>query len=451
MKFDRIIRNLIIILSILFFLFQVKYLGRDEFRCYRVVLDPGHGGLAIHPKSLHGDRYDTLSESFLDFFREGASFRSLEEREIVYSLAEKVKEILDYCGPGGDYQKFVEILRNYTDSIPERIQIETFMSRGPSLSEEEAGIQADPNSPFRLFDYPAINGIEKGRLSRINALHPHLVVSLHLAARAPRDYHGMSAVIIPPYSFLNRGLQYLRGREHSTDFFRERPYHNWFCEDLHRGPFSWFLNDVSLYTTGYPLDYYRLPRLDDFKGYRHNMVGWIYRDSPGWENYARYHLKNTRYSSNYRDVFLNGSFWDRERSLYENFRRSGGDEGYGGDNCYASFELIRYMLLSLQKSGFTHPELVPGKPYVSTWIMPLHVNAINAFFELGYLARARDRYMLTKKQDELAEGLAVGIYSLFTGIELKSSSFPYMPRGKSIDLEKYRITQDKTYFDIVTQ
>jgi len=426
-------------------------MSEDEFPLYRVAIDPGHGGLCLDSQSLHGDRYNTLSNTYLDVFKEGASFRKLEERVIVYQIAEKVKKYLDMCAPGGDYSTFAQILKKYTDNVPERIYIKSIMSRGPNLTEEQARVQADPNGPYRLFDYPSVNGMEKGRISRINAFRPHLAVSIHLASRAPREYLGMNAIITPPYSFLHKGLLYLRGQEHNTDFFYSRPYRDWFCEDLQRGPFSWFLNDVSLYFTGYPLDKRRNIKTDEFKGYRFNMVQWIYHDSTGWENQARNHVSNTRYSSDYRDVFLNGPFWDRERSIYESFRRSGGEEGYGGDNCYASNELIRYMLLSLYKSGFSHRELVLGKSYVSTWIVPLHVNAINAFFELGYLYRARDRYMLTEKQEELAEGLAVGIYSLFAGLDLSETDFKDRPKGKSIDLEKYRITQDKSYFDIVVE
>ena len=444
--------QIILILSlIIVIIFQTKYMSEEEFPLYRVALDPGHGGLCLDPQALRGDRYDTLSNTYLDVFKEGASFHKIEERVIVYQIAEKVKKLLDLCAPGGDYSRFVEILKKYTDAVPERIYIKSILSRGPNLTEKEAENQADPNGPFRLFDYPSIHGMEKGRISRINTFRPHLVVSLHLASRAPREYLGMSAVITPPFSFLHKGLRYLRGQEQNADFFYNRPYRDWFCEDFLRGPFSWFLNDVSLYFSGYPLDNKRIIKMDEFKGYRFNMVQWIYGDGSGWENHAKHHLKNTRYSSDYRDVFLNGRFWDRERSIYENFRRSGGEEGYGGDNCYASNELIRYMILSLGKSGFAHRDLVLGKPYVSTWIMPLHINAINAFFEMGYLYRPRDRYMLTVKQEELAEGLAVGIYSLFTGLQLRESSFPDRPKGKSIDLEKYRITQDKSYFDIVME
>ena len=82
--------------------------------------------------------------------------------------------------------------------------------------------------------------------------------------------------------------------------------------------------------------------------------------------------------------------------------------------------------------------------------MPLHVNAISAFIELGYLNRSRDRFILTKKQDEIAEGIAIGIFSLLSGLDLKDKKYKYTPRGKGIDFYKYRISGDETYFDAVT-
>ena len=78
--------------------------------------------------------------------------------------------------------------------------------------------------------------------------------------------------------------------------------------------------------------------------------------------------------------------------------------------------------------------------------MPLHVNAINAFIELGYLNRARDRQILIKNQDEIAEGIAVGIYSLLTGIEPKDKKYKQVPRGERIDFSKYRMAEGGELF-----
>ena len=50
---------------------------------YRVVIDPGHGGVNLSPRSLHGDRYDTISEKYLSKFVPGAKYRKYEEKRII--------------------------------------------------------------------------------------------------------------------------------------------------------------------------------------------------------------------------------------------------------------------------------------------------------------------------------------------------------------------------------
>jgi hypothetical protein len=81
----------------------------------------------------------------------------------------------------------------------------------------------------------------------------------------------------------------------------------------------------------------------------------------------------------------------------------------------------------------------------------LLINAISAYIELGYLDRKFDRTILTQKQEEIAKGIAVGIYSLLTGFEEISIKSKFRPSGKAIDFEKYRVSDEKTYFDIVTE
>jgi len=145
------------------------------------------------------------------FFKEGASRGNLHEREIVYNIAVKAEAYLRLLAPGGDWTKFYQLLTRYSDAEPRRIYIETSLSRGKSITEEEADRVEDPNGAYRLFDYPDRYGnIQRGRLSLINAVKPHLVVSLHLGESAPRDYEGMNPVIIPSYDFLKQGLLYLK-------------------------------------------------------------------------------------------------------------------------------------------------------------------------------------------------------------------------------------------------
>ena len=434
----------------IFFIFIPKSINIFEFPTFRVVIDPGHGGICLMPMSKHGDRYDSISGTFLDNFKDGAAYRGHKEHLIVYQIAKKVEQYLKLCAPGGDNKRFFKILNRYSEEKPRRINIITFMSRNESVSNSKAELLEDPNEDYRLFDFPNKNGtIQKGRISKINEFKPHLVVSLHMATRAPREYKGMNSVIVAPYRVLKSGLSYLKGTRSKNDKIDKVIIDNWFCESTRRGNFDWFLSDVSLYFTGYPLNR-NLTVKNMFKGYRYNMVTWDYKDYYGWEYIARNHPVNTNYAKNYKKFISGGKFWKRESSKYEGYRRDGGPEGFGGDNAYASNEIIRYMLYTLHKNKINHPNQKVGKSYINVWIVPLHVNAISCFIELGYLSRRRDRYLLTKKQDELAQGIAVGIYSLFSGIRVNKRDFKYNPKGKRIDLEKYKVTNDKTYFDIVT-
>lgn len=419
-----------------------------EFPLLRVVLDPGHGGLELPSRDRHGDRFDTLSGKYLSDFRAGAAWKGFNESEITWSIASKTAEILKDAGPEGDFRKFEKILRKYGRPV-ERIYIETCMSRdsGNNIKADDP----DPNAAYRLFDYPDSSGqMLPGRISFINSLKPRLVVSIHLAASGSNDYHAINPVIAAPFSFMVKGLDYLRGRRTGRDFFYSSRFRDWFIEVETRTPFSWYLSDVSQYFTGYPLDENRNICTDRFRGYRHNMIQWSYRDRGGWEKKAFSHSRWSPYSADYRDFAPAGKFWDRERSVYEAYRRDGGEEGFGGDNAYASFEIVRYILASLQKNGGYDREFTPGRPYASIWIMPVYINAISAYFELGYLKRKKDRIMMTERQQEIAEGIAAGIYSLLAGIEPDGEDkISYPPKGKKIDLKKYDISSERSYFDEV--
>ncbi|MFW5769965.1 MAG: hypothetical protein ACOCX9_00885 [Spirochaetota bacterium] len=436
---------------ILLVLFIPQKTIQYEFNIYRVVVDPGHGGFAMYPREEHGDRFDLLSGTYLDIFREGASYRGYHEHAHMYNVARKVDELLACCAPGGDYGKFYRILKKYTDEEPARVYISHMLSRGDSRDRDAIKSREDPNAEFRLFDYPDGDGtMRPGRISRINRFSPHLVVSLHLGGWAPRYYRGLNAVIVPPYKFMHKGLEYLRGDRSSTSFFFNQPYRDWFVESVRRSGFSWFKNDVSMYFTGFRTKPSGAIDTTAFRGYRYNMVGWKYNDGPGWCFSAKFHKHNTRYADTYKGFKPEGAFWEREKSKYEEYRRGNGPEGYGGDNLYASNELIRYILYSLGMRGIRHRDHRVAPPYISIWSLPLHVNAITAFLEVGYLNRPHTRYLLNSRSDEIAEGIAVGIYSLFAGIKPRERKVGHVPNGKRIDLEKYRMTNEIDYFQSVT-
>lgn len=422
---------------------------RHEFPVFRVMLDPGHGGVALPDRCRNGDRYCAVTRTYLQDFREGASFRGIEEHALVYEIASKAYDILLDCGENGDFSKFYPVLERFTDVPYDRVYIQCDMSRSDSRCRNEIIRREDPNGEFRIFDYPDARGIMRpGRLSYINARRPQIVVSLHAAGKGAAYFMGMNPVIVPPFDFLHSGLLDLQGEKQGRSYFFSSPYRDWFDESSRRTGYQWFLNDVMLYFTGYPLKASGDADLDNFRGYRYNMVTWPYRDHIGWERWARTHPDNSPYAASAKKFVLAGKYWVREKSVYEKYKRDGGLEGFGGDNYYASAEIIRYILYSLGINNLYHADQRLGKPYISVWTMPLFVNAINAFIELGYLARPRFRYLLTSRQDEIAQGVAVGVYSLCAGIVPKQAPIRDRPKGKKIDLIKYSMPNKGSYFDL---
>lgn len=441
----------IVIVCIIVFLDFPGEKQHTDFPEYRVVIDPGHGGLSLVPKSLHGDRFDSISGKYIDYYAYGVRYGNIKEHDIAYNIALKIKKILDLCLPGGNFSAFRNIMKRFTDEDIQKIIIKTEISRCKA-DQKVLEKTDDPNACFRLFDYPDRNGeIKPGRISRINSFKPHLVVSLHCDFRAPVYFRGINPVIIAPYSFLNSGLEYLNRKIKNREFFFSSPYRDWFTESVKRTGFKWYLNDVSVYFTGFSINNSLEIKRDEFLGYRQNMVEWAYKDTHAWEKYAGKHPSKSQYSATAAGFIPAGKFWEREKSKYEAYRRDGGAEGYGGDNLYASNELIRYILFSLYQTGCNHRSQKPGRPYISVWSVPLLVNAVTAYIELGYLHNRRNRFLLTEKQDEIAEGIAAGIYSLFMGIEIKKKQYVYLPKGKRIDLLKYRMPSGKSYFGSVVE
>lgn len=425
-----------------------EIINKSDLPIYRVVIDPGHGGVSLADKQQHGDRYDMLSEKYQSYYAEGAKQNNIQEHLIVYSIAEKAVSLLKHCSPEGDFEKFKKILNKYTSEKTKKVYIETHLSRGPSVSKEKANKIKDPNAEFRLYDYPDKNGeIKPGRISKINALNPHLVVCLHLAGSAPPDYLGMNPILAPPYKVLKTGLDNLqKGSSRKVNDYGILK--SWFRDSVKTPLQLAYYKDVVNYFTGFDLNQDYTLNKEKFKGYKYNMATWNYADETGWHKKAKLHKADTQYSNNLKNFKEVGPYWEREKSEYEKFRRGEDFNDFGGDNSLSSYEIIRYILLSLDKKGISKKDKIPGKPFISTWSIPLLVNAVCAYIELGYLNRPWDRDVLLHRHDEIAEGVAVGIYSLFAGIENIEGEFRHNPTGKSLDFEKYRISPEKTYFDM---
>jgi hypothetical protein len=442
---------ILFILALLAFI-PDENIEENEFPLYKVVIDPGHGGVFLEDRKKHGDKFDMITAEYLDNFAEGANYKGIYEHKIVYSIALKTINILSYCSKNGDFEQFKKIMKKYTDSNIKKIYIETFISRGDSLTEDEIKTSEDPNANYRLYDFPAPDGeMIKGRISKINEYKPHLVVSLHLAKSAPPDYKGMNGIIIPPYNVLKKGLLRLQTNETNRSLNDNDILRSWFKESNTVSSRYAFYKDSAQYFTSYEITKNFQTDLNDYNGYKYNMVTWAYSDKPLWDLEAEKHSGNSRYASDFNSFREEGSFWEREQSVYEEYRRGTGFKSFGGDNYFATYEIIKYILFSLNESGISKKDKIPGKPFVSTWSVPMLINAISAYIELGYLDRKWDREVLLYRQDEIAEGVAVGIYSLLTGIDNIKGKFKHKPAGKLIDLKKYNITKEKSYFDIVTE
>ncbi|EMO62743.1 hypothetical protein LEP1GSC133_4381 [Leptospira borgpetersenii serovar Pomona str. 200901868] len=55
----------------------------SPLKIFKVVIDPGHGGLDLKPKEDHGDKYDPISGKYLELYKAGASFKE-KKRERSY-------------------------------------------------------------------------------------------------------------------------------------------------------------------------------------------------------------------------------------------------------------------------------------------------------------------------------------------------------------------------------
>jgi len=455
-----------ILWPLLFFTAGFLLYGGYEPDAYIVVLDPGHGGRDLLPKSVYGDKYDPLLGEYRDHFRPGAQNKGLIESEEVYSIAEKTYKILELTHSSEGQKEFEQILKKYSKNIgninwENQKPIKVYISRIPGYSKEYLSKKTDINAPYRLYDFPDIytGEMQKGTISRINALNPHLVVSLHLTAGRKEKNGAIASVITPGYDTYKMALDYVRTKNVSKrqkirrKFFAS-PYANWMVSNDSRTHFQWFLCDAWIYFTGY---WSKKDGLSadkrKFRGYRHNMMQWIYADKEDWVETAKKHPPNSPYSFDLLNFTPEGPFWEREKDIPERWRRTEGEEGYGGDNLYASQELLRYirngMIVNKVNSKKTAPKIL--NPYLSTWSVPTYLNAISAYLELGFLDNSYDRERLVNHKQVYAEALAVGIYSLVYSLQQDSGSKDeLLPKGKPINFEKYENYNEENYFKKVT-
>lgn len=437
----------------LYFFFLIPTLFSEPLKKFKIVIDPGHGGIKQTPYEIYGDKYDTVSGRYLEPYKNGAIFKDRTEMEIVLDIARETQELLELTKTKKGFKKFQTYIRLFSDSETPWVRIESSLTRSDSYTDRNYREKDDKNDPYRLYDFPdfSTGNMKEGRISFINREEPHLVLSLHINDGGPRanpDSGGMGVVLTPSYRTFEL-LKNISEKQVPPEQFTSSPWSNWLVFEKGYSRLESAIADAWIYFHGYwPDKEGTKTNLERFEGYRYNMVTWRYRDENGWED--KVSQSDTPYAYDHDQFKAVGPYWERERGKPEFLKREKGPEGFGGDNHYAGMELLRFLQYGLRlQSDDSEPYKSPNPilgPYVSTYSLPALVNAISAYLELGDIRSDKDMYFLTKKKKKTAISLAVGIYSLFVGLEIRKKEIPSLPKGKRLEFEKYVHKNGKSYF-----
>lgn len=418
-----------------------------------VVLDPGHGGRLLPPVSVYGDKFDPLTGHYLDRFREGAHEDGIWENEVMYEIALRVKEILSATNNINRHDELRKILKKYGNFSGKIQPIRVELSRKASYFDRYHEAKIDLNAEYRLYDYEDIQtgAMLPGTISRINALKPELVVTLHLTGSDPGPNGALAAVITPSYHTYKTAIDYVKANKKERINIQKRfldgPYGTWFRATQGYDHWESFMADAWIYYTGYwPTKNGLEINLNKYRGYRQNMFTWAYRDEDGWA--SKVGQSPGPYVLDLRNFRPESPFWEREQSEPERWRRENGPEGYGGDNLFAAHEIFRFIRKGFIVNNVDNPQTVAPiiKPYLSTWAVPTFINAVSAYLEIAHLGSERDRQRIINHRHIYAESIAVGIYALFYPFPVASERIAQMPTGMGLDFDKYRKHKHGNYF-----
>lgn len=434
-----------------FFLFLFLF---SAFHCgsvvekHRVVIDPGHGGanIFINKRPVKSDRWDPVTGSYLSYYLSGMEADGYKEHLVMLSLAKRVKYYLDLTKSPWGWSKFEELLQKFsTQTQFKTIVFTAKLTRRDSWNQRyEKAETLNINNSYRMYDYPDERGrMRYGRLSFINHYRPSLVLSLHMTPAGYGNEGGMAAVISPGFQSYDL-VRRIHLNQESRRAWNKSPWNGVILStEPGWNQFELMRADAWVYFHGYRSNRRGTEvNFNAVRGIRQNLVSWAYKENEGWEKDYKPQAVGP-YALHYPDFRPAGSkFWERERSLEELWRREAGPLALGGDNHYVSDELMRFVQHGVRLlRPHMRAENKIGKihyPFASAYTLPIYVNAIVAFLEIGYLNRKRDRNLIIGEQEAVAQSLAAGIYSLYSGLSLKAvPENQYSPRGTEVDFAKY--------------
>ena len=442
---------------------------------FKVVIDPGHGGAAIVSKEdgkvIKSDRWDPKAKTYLSYYATGMETQTLKERHVVLDLSKKVFHYLELTKTEKGWEQFETLLRKFSSQNSfNRVVIDSVLTRNESWEDRFDKIEnLYVNNEYRMLDYPDDRGrLRMGRMSFINYHHPSLLLSLHTTPAGSLNEGGMAAVLSPGYKSYKEVIDL---KKRSRDFKsglatwkRMRSGIAWNGKVL-KSERSWnqfqlMHADAWTYFHGYRSNEAgNGPDFEKPRGLRQNMIHWIYKDNDYFTKEIDPY-KPGPYSLVYKNFKPEGAFWDRERSNEELWRREDGIKGFGGDNHYASDEIMRYIqhgVRLLKPYMRMNDKIGPIQvPFASSYLLPIYVNCIVSFIEIAFLNIQRDRDLILKEQEAVAQSIAVAVYSLYSGLKLKPlppmhlqnkklGDNPFLPKALPLNFEKY-----KNYFDKVT-
>lgn len=242
-------RNLQKYLSILYFVFISFSL--EAVPVFRIVVDPGHGGIAKDPKAQHGDKYDSVTQTYLETYKQGTEHGSVTERKVVLDLAKEVHRVLKLTETEAGWKEFEGYLKLFSKKSDfQRVILESKLTRESSFDDDPNS--DDPNALYRLYDFPdQKTGVRrKGRLSKINELKPQLVLSLHLNPASKGQTGGMGAVLTPGYKTFSK-LKNISAKKNSPNGFTNGPWSEWLIFQSGWSKLENAIADTWIYFHGY--------------------------------------------------------------------------------------------------------------------------------------------------------------------------------------------------------